>query len=149
MENQNGNMVAGDQQKERIRLSYCHVLKTYLQLHEKYTSLKVNIIDDELKKYFHLLDYLFLDSTGKIKWDSIRLLMPPNIEDNIKKEYDLLSENEIRLCCLILCNVTARDITAILPFTQKSIYAVTNRIKKKTGMKDIREDLKSFVILQK
>jgi len=147
MNNENGNMVAADQQKERIRQSYCHILKTYLQLHEKYTSLKATIIDDELKKYFHLLDYLFLDSIGKIKWDSIRLLMPLNLEENIKKEYEMLSENEIRLCCLILFNATASDIAAILPFTRKSIYVVTNRIKKKTGMKDIREDLKSFVIL--
>ena len=72
--------------------------------------------------------------------------MPPNIEQNIKNEYNMLSLNEIRLCCLLLFNVTYSDIADILPFTQKSAHTIAHRIKQKTGMNDIKDNLKKLLI---
>jgi len=146
MNNENRNMIADDQLKEHIRLSIGRILKTYLQLPKKYNQLKIETSNEGLKKYFHLLNHVFFDGTGKINWDNIRPLMPPDLEKSIQRKYGMLSENEIRLCCLSLFNVNACDITEILPFTQNSIYSLITRIKKKTGMKNIREDLKPFLI---
>ena len=134
MEKENRKMIEDDRQKERIRMSYGYALRTYLQMIKKYKRIKFRIIEDEVKKYFHLLDNHFLDKNGKINWDDIRLLMPPNIEINIKNEYSMLNENEVKLCCLLLFDVLMNDITNILPFTKKSIYVIKNRIKKKTGI---------------
>ena len=90
-----------------------------------------------------MIDRFIFNEDGKINWESIRSLMPPKIEEKIKKEYEALTENEIRLCCLILFNVQSNDIADILPYTQKSIYSITCRIKQKTGKKNIMEILKA------
>jgi len=133
-----------DQFVEQIYLLHEHVLKIFLQLYNKYKNFKIRNKGNEAQ--FHLLDSYFYDASGKINWDHIRALMPQNLERNIKDEYNMLSENEIRLSCLILFNVSVQEITDILPFTQNSIYVITNRIKRKTEMKDIKSSLKHFII---
>jgi len=135
-----------EQLTEQINLSYVRIIKTYLQLHNKYKQFKFRNNDEELKKFFHLFDQYFYDNTGKINRDNIRSLMPPNLEKNIKEKYSMLSDNEIHLCYLILFNVSVSEITDILPFTQNSIYVITNRIKRKTGMKNIKDSLKTLVV---
>ena len=133
---------------EQIRLVHASMLGKWMQFRNIYKSLKIRLEDVSVKRYFQWIDPFFYDKTGKIRWDVIRELMPRNIEKSIKREYDTLSENETRLCCLLLFDVPVYDIADILPYTQKSIYTVTNRIRKKTGMIDIRASLKKFVVCE-
>ena len=133
------------QMTEHIRLSYARVLKAYLQIHNGYKHIKIGTMDEGLKKTFHWLDQYFYDGTRKLKWDNIRPLMPLNLENKVKAAYGTLCENEIRLCCLLLLDVDTRDISNILPYTKNSVYVVTNRIKKKTGMKNISRSLIPFL----
>ena len=134
---------------EQLRLSYAHLIKMYIQLCKKYESFKKKNNNDETKKWIPPVDMYFYDATGKISWNNIHPLMPYDIEKSIKKEYGLLSENEIRLCCLLLFDVPANEITNILPYTQKSIHSITHRIKQKTNMKDIKTNLKKMLLYEK
>jgi len=131
---------------EQIRLSYAHLLKMYIQLCQKYKLFRKRNNEEEMKKYFHLVDQYFYDETGKINWNNIHPLIPPNIEKNIKNEYSELNEKEIRLCCLLLFDVPVADISEILLYTQRSIYSITHRIKLKTGMTDIRKNLNKLLL---
>ena len=127
---------------EHIRSSYVQILNIFLQLLKKYKHFKLKITDDALKRYTHLIDNHIYDESGKIKWSQISVLMPPNLEKRIKMEYDMLSDNEVKLCCLALFEVDPDIICDILPFSQSSVYVIKSKIKQKTGMKKIREHLK-------
>jgi DNA-binding CsgD family transcriptional regulator len=72
--------------------------------------------------------------------------MPSDIEKSIKKEYGLLNENEIRLCCLLFFKVPDRNIAKILTYKQKSIRSIKYIIKHKTGIQDIMEILKKIIV---
>ena len=133
---------------EQIRLSYAHLLKMYMQFYKKYEQFKKKFNDDESKKCLPSVELYFYDVTGKINWNNIQALMPRDIEKSIKKEYDVLSENEIRLCCLLLFEVSVNDITYILPYTQRSIHSITHRIKQKTGINDIKLIFKKIVVVR-
>ena len=127
---------------EQIRLSYAYLLEMHIQYCIRYKKFRRRITEEELKRNFLLIDRFFFDESGKINWETIRRLMPPGIEEKIKKEYNILNENEIRLCCMILFNVQSNVIADLLPYTQTSIHSITYRIKQKTGMKNIMESLK-------
>jgi len=129
---------------EQVRLSYANALKVYMHMHSQYKHLKTRNINDE--KLFHLIDHYFYDKSGKISWENIRLLIPINLEVNIKKKYNMLNEREICLCCLLLFDVAVSDIADILPYTQKSIHTITHKIKKKTCMKDIKSNLTNLIL---
>jgi helix-turn-helix protein len=134
---------------EKNRLSHSYLIKMHIQLCNKYKHIKTRINDGEIKKYFNLVDQHFYNENGKIKWDIIYPLMPSGFEKSIKNEYSELTENEIRLCCLLLFNVQSNDIANILPYTQKSVHSITHRIKQKTGMKDIKVNLKNLLLTEK
>ena len=140
MDNSNKNHL------ENIRLSYAHVLKAYLRLHDNYNHLKIKITDEESKKIFQLLDQSLYGKKGKLNWNNIHPLMPANLEKSIKKKYVMLSDNEVKQCCLLLFSVPCKDIAAVLSLTQQSVHSITYRIKQKAGMKNIRESLKPFVL---
>jgi len=142
MKSENKNVI---ELTEDVRLSYAHALKMYLQIHNEYRHIKFRTTDEEVQKKIPLLDKHFYDGTGKLKWDDIRTLLPPNLEENITKAYKMLTENEIRLCCLLLFDLNASEICDILPYKQDSVYVVTYRIKRKTGMKDITRSLNTFL----
>ena len=131
---------------EQIRLAHERALKTHLHLHNRYKLFKVRFKDNEMVKCFNLFDQLLYDCTGKLDWENIRLLIPAGIEDSIKKEYDMLTVNEIRLCCLLLFNVPYDEIAEILPFTQKSAHTVAHRIKRRAGINNIKTCLKKFLM---
>ena len=135
------------QMTEQIRLSYAHLLKMYMQLCQRYKLLKKGHSGvEEMKKIFHQVDRYFYDETGKINWNIIHPLMPPNIEKNIKKEYGALNEKEIKLCCLLLFDVSVNNIADILLYTHRSVHSITYRIKQKTGMIDIKANLKNLLL---
>jgi len=146
MSNVSKKLNANDQLEEQIRLSYVHILQTYLQIHKTYKHFREEIMDERLKKNFHLIDHNLYNKTGKLNWDNIRQLMPPNLERLIGKKYSMLNENEIKLCCLHLFNVSGEDITSILSYTKKSVHTITYLIKKKTGIHNIRGDLKILLL---
>jgi len=129
---------------EQIRLAYANALKVYMHMHSQYKRFKTRAVDDE--KLFLLIDPYFYDKSGKISWENIRLLIPINLEVNIKKKYNMLNEREICLCCLLLFDVAVSDIADILPYTQKSIHTITHKIRKKTGMKDIKSNLINLIL---
>ena len=131
---------------EQIRLSYVHVLKVYLLLLKRYKQMRENITDDGLKRNIHLLDNLFLDEKGKVSWDEIRKMIPPNLEKSIKNKYAMLNENEIKLCCLLLFEVTPHNISNILKISKDTVYVLKNKIKHKTGIFEIKEVLKYFLL---
>jgi len=133
-----------DQLTEQIRLSYAHVLKLYLQIHTKYKQIRRK--ENELSKYFPLIDQFLYDKAGKLDWNNVRLLIPPNLEYHIKMKYHVLNMDEIKLCCLLLFNVPYDNIADILPFTQKSAHTIAYRIKRKTGMNNIKITLKSLLL---
>ena len=130
---------------EQIRLSHSNALKKYMQLCKRYKQFIKRFDDEEVKKYFHIIDMFFYDETGKIDWNNINLLMPPDIENSIKREYKLLNEKEVKLCCLLLFDISVNDIAEILPYTQKSIHSITHRIKQKTVIEDIKLNLKKML----
>ena len=134
-----------NQLTEQIRLSHAYILKIYIQLYKKYELFKKKLNNGVIHNCLPSIDLYFYDATGKINWNNIHPLMPLNIENNIKKEYGVLSENEIRLCCLLLFDVPVNNIADILPYTQKSIHSITHRIKQKTGINDIQLNLKNLL----
>jgi DNA-binding CsgD family transcriptional regulator len=147
--NMNDNMKISEdlnQLAKQIRLSYAHLLKMHIQYCNRYKNIKNRVKDEELIKDLQQIEQFFYKENGKINWETIYPLMPPDIEKRIKKEYGALNENEIKLCCLLLFNVPCKDITEILSYTQKSIHSITHRIKQKTGMKKIQENLKKFLL---
>lgn len=135
-----------DQLTEQIRLSYAHLLKMHLQNCMRYKHSKNRNSDEELKDDFQQIEEYFFNESSKINWATIRPLIPPKIEGKIKKAHKNLNVNEIRLCCLLLFNVPCKDIAEILPYTQKSIHSITYRIKRKTGIKKIKDGFKKFLL---
>jgi len=134
-----------DQLVDQVRLSYAHSIKMHISQCKNYQSVKEGIKDENLKKDFHKVDRFYFNESGKLNWETIRKLMPLGIEKKIKKEYDMLNENEIRLCCLLFFNVPGVLITEILPYTKRSIHSITYRIKKKAGISNIKESLKNLL----
>ena len=134
------------QMMEQIRLSYIHALKMFFMIHNKYKQVRKWNSDEGLNKYFHQVDQYIYDKNRKLNWDAICSFMPINFEKNIKKDYDMLSENEIRLCCMLFFEVNTTDIIDILPYTRNSIYVVTNRIKQKAGIIDIKTSLNIYCL---
>ena len=152
MNNKVENMISSEyfeQLTKQIRLSYAHLLKMHIQYCNRYKNFKNRVKDEELKRDFQQIDQFFFNENGKINWETICLLLPPEIERKIKEEYRTLSKNEIKLCCLLLFNVPCKDITEILPYTQKSIHSITHRIKQKTGMKKIKEGFLYLLLNEK
>jgi len=131
---------------EQHRLAYAHLLKIHIQYCIKYKYFKNRVKDEKLQKDLNLIDRFFFDDSGKIKWDTVRLLMPPKIEEKIKKEFKTLNGNEIKLCCLILFNVPNKYITDLLPYTQTSVHSISYRIRQKIGKKNIKESLKMMFL---
>lgn len=140
------NMTPNANLYEQIRLLYVQVLSMFLGMHHNYKKIKAKVIDTALIKYIHLIDKGFYDDNGKFSWQNIRLLMPPNLEENIRMKYVMLNENEIRLCCLVLFDVDVNDISDILPYKRNTLYVMKTRIKHKTGMTNLKEDLRHFVM---
>ena len=89
---------------------------------------------------------IFKNKEEKISWELIRLYLPYNIEKYIKQEYEMLTDNEIRLCCLLIFDVSIKNIHNILKYSKKSIYSVTYGIKKKAGIKEINEIFRKIIL---
>jgi DNA-directed RNA polymerase specialized sigma subunit len=100
-------------------------------------------------KYLHLIDRYFFEETDKIKWDNLLMIMPPKFDKRVWEKYDMLNENERKLCILLFFDVSCKDIADILPYTQNSVHAVTYRIKQKTGMGNIKTNLKELLFPEK
>ena len=128
---------------EQLIQSYSSSLKMYSQFCKKYKQVASHIKNEETKRYFYRIDKYYFDDADKIKWNTLEPLISPNIESNVKRLYGgILNENEIRLCCLLFLGLSAKEISDILPFTQNSVHVISSRIKKKTGMKNIKESLR-------
>ena len=124
---------------EQIRASYFHMLKMYLLLYKKYDQINTDIKEEKFKKRFYSPDFSYYDENGKINWDVISQFMPSYIEKYIHENYNMLNINEIRLCCLLFFNVSGKTIANILPYKQKSIRSILFKVKRKTGLNDIKE----------
>ena len=130
----------------QIRTSHARALQMFLKFCNKYRKLKCEIENEEVKNHLRLLDRFFFDEKGKIEWNIIRSLMPQDIEKRIKKEHGILSDKEVKLCCLILFRIPCVDIADILPYSYKTVHVITHKIKQKTGMKNIKENLNKFLL---
>ena len=131
---------------EQVRLAYAHLLNLHIQYCKIYSEFIFMLNDEELEKDFHIIDQFFCNKSGKINWETIRILMPPDIEEKIQNKYKILNINEIKLCCLILFNVRTTDITDILSYQKGSIHTITNRIRQKIGVKNIKGSLKRLIL---
>jgi len=98
---------------------------------KSYKFLNENLTDEGLRRNIHLIDNYFFDEKGKVNWYEISKLIPQNLEKNIKNKYDMLNENEIKLCCLFLFEVDLKNMSNILPFRPNSVYVMKNKIKQK------------------
>ena len=123
---------------KRILFSHAHMIERYMQVFNRYKNFKNRIKDENLKNALNVFDQFFYDETGKFNWENISQLLPADIENSIKKEYNTLNDKEIRLCCLLLLDLSVSDIAEILQYTQKSVHTITYNIKQKTGIKDIK-----------
>ena len=121
---------------EQIRMTYSHMLKTYLQLYVKQDQFRAFTTESGLKKSYTINN--LYDETGKINWDIISHFISPNMEKYVKEEYKMLNENEIRLCCLLFFNLPSKTIASILQYKKKSVYSISFIIKQKMGIKDLR-----------
>ena len=135
-----------DQSAERIRLAYSHALNTFLQVFTKYKQLKKRFNNETLEKCSLSADRTFFDKNGAIRWEIVHPMMPKELEENIKKEFALLSEKEIKLCCLLLFDVPVCVISNILPYTNQSVHTKTYEIKKKTGVKNLKNYLTRLLL---
>ena len=104
------------------------------------------IKEEKLKKRFYSPDFSYYDENGKINWDVISQFMPPYIEKYIHENYSMLNGNEIRLCCLLFFNVSGKTIANILPYKQKSIRSILFKVKRKTGLNDIKEMFEKIIV---
>ena len=129
-----------DEMKEQFRLTYINRLKTHLDLCKDYELLKRNLNMEKHGKTIQLINQFLYGEKGELNWETVRPLLPAGLEEGIKKKYDQLNDNEIRLYCLILYDVDKRDITRILSLKKTSIDTLTSRIRSKTGMKDIQKE---------
>ena len=133
---------------EQIRVACSHMLKMYLLLYKSYEQLNTDIKEEKLKRRFYSPVFSYYDENGKINWDIISQFMPPDIEKYIHNNYSMLNNNEIRLCCLLFFNVSAKTIANILPYKQTSIRSILYKVKQKTGLKDIKEILEKIIVNQ-
>ena len=132
--------------REEVRFLYSRVINFYMQSYLDYKNFKKQFNSVEVDKYYYLLDKFYLDNTGNLNWVRIKKMMPPKLEQNIKKTYNTLNEKEVMLCCLLLFDVTVINIANALSYKTRSIHTITHKIKQKTGMKDLRSDLSSLLL---
>jgi len=128
------------------RQSYSHNLNMYLLLIKTSDPFKRNRKEEQRKGQFHQAGIPIYDEKGKYNWEIIHLFMPQGIEKAIKKEYDTLQENEIRLLCLRLFDVPVKTILNILAYNKKSIYSTTCLVKKKAGVKELWEIFRKIIL---
>ena len=130
---------------EQIRLAHTQVLKTHLLLEKKYRNF-ITEKTEEVKRQFFLVDIYFYDERGRLNWNSIRMLLPPNLEKNIQKECVLLNENEIKICCLLLFDVSENEIAEIMQLSEETVNLIKLDITNKTGMNDIKDNIKDMLV---
>ncbi len=129
---------------EKIRQSCAMELKVHLKIYERYEHFKMNY-DEKTREFLMIIDRHFYGETGKINWDTVSPMMPKNFEKTVKNKYKKLNTNEVRLCCLLLFDLSYTDIANILPLAQGSAYTTANRIKGKLGITNIPEALKHLL----
>ena len=129
------------QLEEQFMLICSCMLKAHLEICKKYEFFKNGLNPGIHGKTIQLINKFFYGETGKINWETVDKLMPTLLEEKIKKKYDTLNTNEIRLCCLVLFDINKNDIVRILKIGKNSIATMTYRIRKKTGMEDIKMGL--------
>ena len=97
---------------EQTRQSYSQMLKMYLQLYKKHELLKHNNFSEK----------------SKISWDIVSQFIPQDLEKNLKEEYPVLNQNEVRLCCLLFFDLSYKNILEILPYSSKSLGSIIVRL---------------------
>ncbi len=128
-----------DELTERIRLSYTCTLKTHLKIYRGYEQFKKININKDNQYIFLLFNAHFYGNIEKIDWDTVRPLMPANLETDIKKEYDMLNSNEVKVRCLLIFDIAYADIIYILKLKRDTAHTYAHRIRNKTGVSDIPE----------
>ena len=129
----------------QVRSSYSHMLKEHLRIYKKYDRLKTIQRDEKVEKYFDFDVISYYDENGKINWEVIRQFIPPNMKKRIKEEFNMLNDNEVRLCCLLFFKVSKKTISNILPLKFNSIKPAVFRIRRKTGVENMQEIFKIFL----
>ena len=141
----NNNALSTEQSLERhlelTRSSCSRNLNQYLRKIKTSDPFKNKVKEASRKEPFNQDNFPFryYDTDGKIDWEIISLIMPFEIEKTIKREYPMLCENEIRLCCLLIFDVPFKFIPNILKYNKKSIYPTQSKIKQKAKIKNIKE----------
>ena len=133
--------------KERSMLSYVNSLNMVVLFCKKFRQVAIHMNDTSAKRYLSIINNFYFDDKGRIKWAIIQQVLPPDVESFFNNEYPMLSEREIRLCCLMAFDLPANDITGILAYSnQGSVHTITNRIKSKIGVKNVRESFKNLLL---
>ena len=129
----------------RVRLTYSHMLKEYLVVCKSFDQLRTNAKDEKGREYAIQIGIKYYDENHKINWEIIRRFMPHNMENLIKKEFNMLNRNEIRLCCLLVCKISNKMISKILPYNPQSIRSIIYKIKQKTNLNDFNEMFEKII----
>ena len=137
-----------DNWMEQARELLCNTLKSYLDLYRRYDRLKVDIRIREEKpgKRFYSDDLSFYQEDGKINWEVIRKCIHYDMEQYLKREYPMLNENEVRLCCLLFFKIPVKTIAKILPYKEQSIRSVAFKIKQKAELGHINEMFRKIIV---
>jgi len=135
---------SSEQKMENVRTSFTYMLKEHLVIYKKYDQIRSDVRDEKKNHYFELDGHSYYDENGKINWEIIHRFMPQDIEKHFKEKYDMLNENEVRLCLLLFFKVSKKTISAILPYKQNSIKSITCRIRRKAGIETIT-DIYKFI----
>ena len=131
-----------------VRNSYSQSLNGYFQLCRRYAQIKKSSFESNQKQFFFKTDSLFYDPEGKINWDNVRQLLPPNMEQHIKGKYRMLKYNEIRLCCLLAFDISPETIASIKLYKKASIPSIKHLIKQKSGIQDFTGLLREITLNQ-
>ena len=140
------NETSIDEWMKQVRQYFSHMLKEYLRMYKKFDQIKTNVRDEKMLKFLDPDIFNYYDEKGKVNWEIIRRFMPQDMEEYIRRRYNILNNNEIRLCFLLFFGVSKRVIANILPYNDKSIKTIQCRIKKKTGMNDVNDICKTIFL---
>ena len=135
-----------DEWMEKVRMSYYHMLKEYLQICKKYDELKTSVRNEKTGKYYNPDSISYYDENGKINWKIVRRFLPKDMEKRIQNEYSLLNDNEVCLICLLFIKVSNEKVVNYLRYKPTSIKSIIYRIRRKTGVKNIQEIFKIITV---
>ncbi|MEX0275056.1 MAG: helix-turn-helix transcriptional regulator [Flavobacteriaceae bacterium] len=112
---------------------------------EKVSKKDTLTLKKELGKIIHDIEFNIVHEEG---WENLKMhfnAIHSGFHDQLKNQYPVLSELELKHCIFIKLRMNTKEIANILHVDPRSVQAARYRIKKKLGL-DENTDLKEFLL---